>query len=109
MAGINGKEIVVNPYNDAVDEFNPGCSGELESELQHCFDLMSQPSNICVGMGGNVKWTDTKNRINWEGMWTCKTCGQSQTFSFDPKKMLCVYCKNKMCHNYGYIRISRRL
>jgi 6-phosphofructokinase 1 len=110
MAGINGKTIVVDPYNDTPDSVDYRCSGDLESELQYCFDLMSQPGKGCIGMGGNTEWTDTRsNEKQWEGVWNCKKCGHSQTFSFNPKKMLCVYCENEMCHNYGYIRISRRL
>lgn len=109
LVGIKGKEIDAYPYKDTANELDRRCSGALESELQRCFDLMSQPSEICIGMGGDVKWIDTREENHWKGIWNCKKCGQSQTFSFNPKKMLCFYCKNEMCHNYGYIRISRRL
>ena len=109
MVGIKGKEIVVNPYNDTVDERDCKCSGRLETELQYCVDLMSQPSELCAGMGGEVEWVDTREGKLWKGIWHCKQCGHSHTFSFNSRKMLCIYCKNEMCHNYGYIRLSRRL
>ena len=109
IVGIRGKDIVSNSYQDMMDEFYHGCPRALTSELQSCFDLMSQPNEVCIGMGGDVKWIDTRDGKQWKGEWKCKKCGQSQTFSFIPGKMLCLYCNDEMCHNYGYIRISRRL
>ena len=109
MVGIKGKLIVDNPYSEKNGEGDRGCAEKWEVELQECFDLMSQPRSFCSGMGGNIKWVDTKSETSWKGTWTCKQCGHSHDFSFNPKRMLCVYCENKACANYGYIRISRRL
>lgn len=109
FVGIKGKEIVVPPYKESLDADPAGCSKALESELEHCFDLMAQPGELCIGMGGKVHWTATNTETRWRGKWTCKACGQAQTFSFNPRQMLCLYCASATCHNYGYIRISRRL
>jgi hypothetical protein len=109
IVGIKGKEIVVLPYKDSLDKRTAACSSALETELGRCFDLMAQPSELCIGMGGNVQWIATNNETKWRGKWSCKTCGHSQTFFFNPKRMLCIYCESGTCHNYGYIRISRRL
>jgi hypothetical protein len=70
---------------------------------------MALPGTSCIGMGGNTDWTDTGGAGDWQGIWTCKQCGSSQQVSFNPKQTLCVYCNKEFCHNYGYIRISRRL
>ena len=109
IVGIKGKEIVVPPYKDSLATDTAGCSKALETELERCFDLMAQPSELCIGMGGKVQWIATNNETRWRGKWTCKTCGHSQTFFFNPRQMLCLYCESGTCHNYGYIRISRRL
>jgi 6-phosphofructokinase 1 len=109
IVGIKGKEIVVPPYKDSFDKDTASCSSNLETELERCFDLMAQPSGLCIGMGGKVQWIATNNETKWRGKWICNTCGHSQTFFFNPRHMLCLYCKSSTCQNYGYIRISRRL
>jgi len=109
FVGIKGKEIVVPHYTESLDTAPGRCPKTLASELEHCFDLMAQPGALCIGMGGKVHWTATNTETRWRGKWTCKACGHSQTFSFNPRHMLCLYCASATCHNYGYIRISRRL
>lgn len=109
IVGIKGKEIVAPLYTDSLDKDTTGCSSPLETELERCFDLMAQPGRLCIGMGGKVQWMATNKESRWRGKWMCNTCGHSQTFFFNPRHMLCLYCKSSTCHNYGYIRISRRL
>ena len=104
-----GKEIVVPDYKDRFDKDTSSCSSNLATELEHCFALMAQPGTLCIGMGGKVQWIATNNETKWRGKWICSTCGHSQTFSFNPRHMLCIDCKSSTCRNYGYIRISRRL
>jgi 6-phosphofructokinase 1 len=55
IVGIKGKEIVVPPYKDSFDKDTASCSSNLETELERCFDLMAQPSGLCIGMGGKVQ------------------------------------------------------
>jgi 6-phosphofructokinase 1 len=107
--GIIGREISAIAASSLKNGFRSRCSAPLSAELAECIDLMSLPGRACIGMGGDIDWTDTGGAGNWQGIWTCKQCGGSQQVSFNPKKMLCVYCLNESCHNYGYIRMSRRL
>lgn len=109
VVGLKGKLIEAKLYKNT--EIGPDCkcSKDLETDLEHCIHLMSQPSEICIGLGGDIEWTNIGERKKWQGKWTCKKCGQSQTFSMIHGKMLYLYCENEMCRNYGYIRISRRL
>lgn len=107
--GIKGKKIVSPYYEDNVKQSPLRCSRVLEKELRTCFNLMAQPQKSCIGMGGTVMWHETRDENNWQGKWTCHTCGHTQEFLFNPKKMLCLYCEGAKCHNYGYVRISRRL
>jgi 6-phosphofructokinase 1 len=109
IVGIIGKRIVVNRYQDTEHGFDYTCDSALESELEHCLNLMAQPSDVCIGMGGAVNWIDIEDENRWKGLWKCNKCGQSEIFSFNPAKLLCCHCKNEMCHNYGYVRTSRRL
>ena len=109
IAGIKGKEMVVPLYTESLDTDTAGCSKALEKELERCFDLMAQPGGLCIGMGGKVQWIATNSETRWRGKWRCNTCGHSQTFFFNPRHMLCLYCASATCNNYGYIRISRRL
>ena len=107
--GIKGKRIVAPYYEDTDENNTMKCSRVLENELRNCFNLMAQPQKTCIGMGGTVMWDDTEDENTWQGKWTCHTCGHTQEFLFNPKEMLCVYCAGTKCHNYGYVRISRRL
>ena len=107
--GIKGKRIVASYYEGSDQKNTMRCSRVLEKELRTCFNLMAQPQKTCIGMGGTVQWDDTGDENNWQGKWICHTCGHTQEFLFNPKKMLCVHCEGKKCHNYGYVRISRRL
>lgn len=109
IAGLKGKEIKTSLYNENNIRKDHRCSRGFEEELQHCVRLMSLPGKGCVGMGGDIKWTDTKDIEKWHGLWSCKMCGRSQEFSMNPRKMLNIYCENESCANYGYVRISRRL
>lgn len=52
IVGVKGKEIVVPAYRDRCDNDTVGCSSDLETELERCFDLMAQPGSLCTGMGG---------------------------------------------------------
>jgi 6-phosphofructokinase 1 len=107
--GITGREISAIAASSLKNGFRSKCSAPLTAELAECIDLMALPGSACIGMGGDIDWTDTGDAADWQGIWTCKQCGSSQNFSFSPKRMLCVYCSQESCHNYGYIRISRRL
>jgi hypothetical protein len=107
--GIIGREIAATSSRDMSDSFHCACSAPLIDEISDCIDLMSLPGSVCTGMGGDIDWIDTSDAGAWQGIWTCKQCSSSQNFSFNPKRMLCVYCARESCHNYGYIRISRRL
>ena len=107
--GIKGKRIVPSCYEDSAGKHNGGCSKVLEKDLQLCFDLMAQQNETCIGVGGTVQWGETTSEDSWHGKWTCHKCGHTQKFLFNPNKMLCVYCEKDTCHNYGYVRISRRL
>jgi len=107
--GIIGREIAATSSRDMSDSFHCACSAPLTDEISDCIDLMSLPGSACTGMGGDIDWIETGDAGDWQGLWTCKQCGSSQNFSFNPKQMLCVYCARESCHNYGYIRISRRL
>ena len=107
--GIKGKRIVSPYYEDSEGKHNRRCSKVLEKDLQLCFDLMAQQQEACIGIGGTVQWGETSNEDSWRGKWTCHKCGHTQKFLFNPKRMLCVYCEKDTCHNYGYVRISRRL
>ena len=109
LVGIRGKRIVAPRYENVSGKNTRRCFSYIEKELQHCFELMAQPGDSCIGMGGYVQWHNTDSENRWSGTWTCKKCGHSQRFLLNPEKMFCVYCKNPGCHNYGYIRISRRL
>ncbi len=109
IIGIHGKEITASPASETTPEFKGACLDWLTSELDQCAELMAQPGNCCVGMGGDIEWTDTADETEWYGTWTCKKCRHAQRVSFNPRIMLCVKCENAGCHNYGYIRISRRL
>jgi 6-phosphofructokinase 1 len=107
--GIQGKEISATSTADARGGFSRPCSETLKHEIGDCIDLMSLPSETCAGLGGDIDWIDTSDPAQWHGIWTCKQCGTTQSFSFNPRTMLCVYCTTETCNNYGYIRISRRL
>ena len=107
--GIKGKRIVPSYYEDSEGKHNGGCSKVLERDLQLCFDLMAQQKETCIGVGGTVQWGETTNEDSWHGKWICHKCGHTQKFLFNPKNMFCVYCEKDTCHNYGYVRISRRL
>ena len=109
MVGIIGREIAATSGRDLSGGFLRKCSAPLSTELAGCIDLMSLPGSSCSGLGGDIEWIDTAGPALWQGVWTCKQCGRSQQVSFNPKQMLCVYCRNESCHNYGYIRMSRRL
>ena len=109
MVGIIGREIAATSGRDISGGFLRRCSAPLSAELAGCIDLMSLPGSSCAGLGGDIDWIDTADPALWQGNWTCKQCGGSQQVLFNPKKMLCVYCLNESCHNYGYIRMSRRL
>ena len=109
IVGLKGKLIEAKSYKDAEGGSDCNCSNILETELQHCNDLMSQPGEMCIGIGGDIEWTHIGDEKKWKGKWICKKCGQSQTFSMTHGKTLCLYCENEICHNYGYISISRRL
>jgi len=107
--GIIGREIAATSSRDMSDSFHCACSAPLIDEISDCIDLMSLPGSACTGMGGDIDWIETSDAGDWQGIWTCKQCSSSQNISFNPKRMLCVYCSRESCHNYGYIRISRRL
>jgi hypothetical protein len=109
IIGIQRKEITATPFRDQEGDFYRVCSESFLAELDHCTTLMSQPGRDCIGMGGDIEWTDTRDEKGWRGIWTCKKCGHAQRFSFSPNKTLCVSCEDASCRNYGYIRISRRL
>jgi 6-phosphofructokinase 1 len=109
MVGIIGREITATSGRDINGGFLRQCSAPLSAELAGCIDLMSLPGSSCAGLGGDIDWIDTAGPALWQGVWTCKQCGRSQQVSFNPKQMLCVHCRNESCHNYGYIRMSRRL
>jgi len=107
--GIKGKRIVSPYYEDGEGKHSRSCSKVLEKDLQLCFNLMAQQKETCIGVGGTVQWSETSNEDSWHGNWTCHKCEHTQKFLFNPKRMLCVYCEKDTCHNYGYVRISRRL
>jgi 6-phosphofructokinase len=107
--GIKGKRIVSPYYEDSEGKHSRRCSKVLEKDLQRCFNLMAQQQEACIGVGGTVQWDETSNEDSWLGKWTCHKCGHTQKFLFNPKRMHCVYCEKPTCHNYGYVRISRRL
>jgi 6-phosphofructokinase 1 len=109
IVGISGKGIEANLFQDKVDGQDRGCPPEFVAELQQCFDLMAEPAAQCIGMGGYIEWIDARSGKDWKGRWTCKKCGQSQSFTFNPENMQYFFCQNENCHNYGYIRVSRRL
>ena len=69
IVGISGKGIVANPYNDHIDGFNLGCPPEFVEELTNCFDLMAIPSKKCVGLGGMIDWSETRDETSWQGLW----------------------------------------
>ncbi len=109
MVGITGREISAVAASSLKNGFRSSCSAPLSAELAECIDLMALPGSSCTGMGGVIAWTDTGDAGDWQGIWTCKQCGNSRQVYFNPKQMLCVYCMKESCRNYGYIRISRRL
>ena len=109
IVGLKGKEIKASPYDEYRDVNNHRCSGVFEDEIQYCIHMMSVPGKGCTGMGGDIRWTDTKDRERWHGRWTCKMCGHAQKFIMNPGRLLNIYCENDSCGNYGYVRISRRL
>ncbi len=109
IVGIQKKEIAATPFRNQERDLYHACSESYLAELDQCMTLMSQPGGNCIGMGGDIEWTDTRDEKGWRGMWTCKKCGHAQRFSFSPDKTLCVSCGDASCRNYGYIRISRRL
>ena len=109
IVGIHGKEITVLPFHNLPGRQNRICSETFSGELDQVITLMAEPGGECVGMGGDIRWTDTRDEREWQGSWTCKKCNNSQAVTFNPKKMLCVFCQTACCRNYGYIRISRRL
>jgi 6-phosphofructokinase 1 len=109
ITGITGKEIRTLPYDDHKNVVDHSCRRRFEEELESCIHIMSQQNEKCIGMGGNIKWTDVSDKEGWKGRWTCKKCGHSQDVSMIPGKMSHVHCENESCANYGYIRMSRRL
>jgi len=109
IIGIHRKEITAIPFHNKQGRRSCVCTEPLTAEIDQCITLMAEQNSECVGMGGDIKWTDTEDEREWQGRWTCKKCSRSQSVAFNPKKMLCIFCKTASCHNYGYIRISRRL
>ena len=109
IVGLHRKEITATPWQNKRQKRFHVCTESLTAELDQDIMLMTEPKGECIGIGGDIKWTDTGDEREWQGRWTCKKCSRSQSVSFNPKKMLCVFCKTASCHNYGYIRISRRL
>ncbi len=109
IVGIHRKEITAIPFHNQQGRRSRVCTESLTAELDQDITLMVEPNSECIGMGGDIKWTDTGDEREWQGRWTCKKCNRSQSVAFNPKKMLCIFCKTASCHNYGYIRISRRL
>ena len=80
----------------------------LEEEIEECFEQVSIISDLCVGLGGDIVWTDTSRSDAWEGSWICSKCGSAQEISFEPHELQCVRCKKTGCNNFGYIRNSRK-
>jgi len=109
IVGIHRKEIKATPFDDRQEKRNRVCTESLTDELDQAIALMTEPNSGCIGMGGDIEWTDTGNESEWQGKWTCKKCNHTQNVVFNSEKMLCVFCRTASCHNYGYIRISRRL
>jgi hypothetical protein len=109
IIGIRRKEITALPYQDQPEGRSRACNASLVAELDEGIALMAEPNGECIGMGGEIKWTETGEEREWRGAWICKKCGQALSVSFNPQKTLCVFCKTPSCHNYGYIRVSRRL
>ncbi|MDP2725411.1 MAG: hypothetical protein Q8O44_03955, partial [Syntrophales bacterium] len=109
IIGIHKKEITAIPFHNEQGRRSCVCTEPLTAEIDQCITLMAEQNSECVGMGGDIKWTDPEDEREWQGRWTCKKCSRSQSVAFNPKKMLCIFCKTASCHNYGYIRISRRL
>jgi len=109
IVGIHRKDITAIPFHNQQGRRSRVCTESLTAELDHDITLMAEPTGECIGMGGDIKWTDTADEREWRGRGTCKKCSRSQSVVFNPKKMLCIFCKTASCHNYGYIRISRRL
>ena len=109
IVGIQKKALGATPFPDQNEVRHRSCPESFTSELDRCITLMSQPAGACVGMGGDIDWADQTDRTQWQGKWTCSKCGHARRVVFNPKKTLCVSCRHTSCHNYGYIRISRRL
>lgn len=107
--GLMGREIRTTLYDGLNNGGDCRCSAGIEQELQDCVHIMSLPERKCVGMGGDIKWTDIRDKAKWQGHWTCKMCGHSQQVNMIPGKMSNIHCENESCNNYGYIRTSRRL
>lgn len=110
ITGIIDKEVTGEQYSymESYLAETCACPAALVSELQNCFDQISLPTDSCVGMGGVVKWGASHRTEKTEGLWTCKKCGNTQSFVFDPNQSLCVRCGDKECNNFGYISSSRR-
>lgn len=108
IVGINGKRMEDNTYEKFISS-DCQCPTDIDSELENCINLMSIPSENCIGLGGDVTWTDINDKGNWGGKWICKKCGYEQKFQTAAGNTHCIHCKNNTCNNYGYIRVSRRL
>jgi len=109
IAGISGKEIRTVPYDELKKGVDHTCREKFEEELERCIHIMSQPSENCIGMGGDIRWIDVSDKLRWQGRWTCKKCGHSQDVNLLPGNMSDIHCENEACNNYGYIRTSRKL
>jgi len=109
MVGLHHKEIIDTPFDNHEERHKGTCSKALNAEFNQHIALMSEPKTACIGLGGDLFWTDTSEERDWHGLWTCKKCNHEQVVNFDQKKPLCIFCETPSCHNYGYIRSSRRL
>jgi len=109
MVGLHHKEIIDTPFDNHEERHKGTCSKSLNAEFNQHITLMAEPKTACIGLGGDIVWTDTSREENWHGLWTCKKCNHEQAVNFNQKKPLCIFCETPSCHNYGYIRSSRRL
>lgn len=109
MVGIHHKDIIATPFKNPGNRHKGICSTSRKAEFDQCIALMSEPGPECIGIGGDITWVDTSNERQWLGQWNCKKCGNTQSFHFNQKTPLCIFCSTPSCHNYGYVRISRRL
>lgn len=109
IVGLHRKDIIDTPFCNLGERHKGICSDSLKAELDQYITLMAEPKAACIGIGGDILWTDTSDEREWHGRWTCQKCNHTQPIIFDQKKPLCVFCTTPSCRNYGYIRSSRRL